>query len=254
MSGRGQYTEVRTNGKDKDSRGLYCIIGGIVVSVVLLAGEIWCLTYVISTINNLRSEDISYSPPEYNRYRTPHALISCNKSEPCYMVEDETYATLVKILSGVKTQTKIRQENKVTHSYLARSTCEQFTLSECADDSLKWVGSFYGNRGVSSGNITIDVKATYGLYSLFTFKHLDDNAENITDVFHRIHVEKSTTDSAVMFERRVVLNPNQGAFQTSLFFEFVSFDIGDHVYPSLSDTSSLYSVKEANMWGVFRVM
>ncbi|OWF54836.1 uncharacterized protein LOC110467361 isoform X2 [Mizuhopecten yessoensis] len=260
---KGSYAPVQ-NDKSKvvirkdPSRTLRWIIGGIIVSVALLIAEMWCLVSTVQSINNLQNADHQSTPPTSSSLRSPFQLptVPCNKSLPCFVVEDDIYTKLVKLFNGAKRQTMIRTENRKNKSksgLMTRQNCEQFSVSNCTGSHLDWRSDFGRINSESNGSVVISQNGTYGMYTIFTLKCPYGNSINKTEVTHRVNRQKHNDASEVLFERKIVLKPPNQAFRTSTFFEYVDLLKGDQVYPSLSDTSFLFRSPKANMWGVFLI-
>ncbi|XP_033759461.1 uncharacterized protein LOC117341708 [Pecten maximus] len=268
---KGEYTKVETELEVKvesptpSSTEKYApptpkwLMFGVVLSVALILLQIISVVLTVDSINNLQNSARSHSTPVYNGYQQKAILskIPCNRSALCSVVEDDTYTKLFTIFSGIKRQSLVRRTNKGMLPYQTWPNCKQFTLSlsNCSRNELSWTVDAYGRREVRNGTATIKENSTYGVHSIFTFENPHDNTKNISEIIHKIHIERgSHNGSEVVFERSVVFESETDIFKTSTIFDFVYLYAGDRVYPSVSDTSFLYNMSQANVWGIFPVI
>ncbi|XP_069104584.1 uncharacterized protein [Argopecten irradians] len=254
---------IRTNAEDgrKDSSlhtfdtPVKCLILATLLSIALIVSQMVC---IVLTVQTIQDSDVPITAEVYRGDLTELPLISCNRSTRCTWLKDDLFAKLVLLFSGVRHQSLKRRRNMGKQPYMHIENCDQFALQNCSNDTLKWSNDLNRHRRMTNGSITVTESSLYGLNSIFTFQWNSTSLntsreERSSQSKHSLRIErKSHKDSMILFEKNVALS-KENKFKTSTIFDFVYLQAGDRVYPSLSDTSSLYSVHQANVWGIFPI-
>lgn len=179
---------------------------------------------------------------------------TCNKTSSCYVISQGGYVSLIKLMHGIKSQSRMLKRGSSPLKSPLRMKCDNFIISCCRKGQLKWIHDSYIQEQELNGSVTIKASGLYGLYNTLSFENGHHHNTNKLEVLHQVRLDKSLGhQSKVLLERNITLFAQNRSYDTSDFFDFVFLRKGDRVYPTISNTSFLNSMSGANMWGVFQV-
>ncbi|XP_069104585.1 uncharacterized protein [Argopecten irradians] len=229
---------------------------GTVLAACLFIAESW---FVMYTVKHFLIERDTGRHSTTNDYNIPPAMSvvsteTCNKTSSCSVIRQGGYVSLIKLMHGIKSQSRILKRGSSPLKSPLRMKCDNFIISCCRKGQLKWIHDSYIQEQELNGSVTIKASGLYGLYNTLSFENGHHHNTNKLEVLHQVRLDKSLGhQSKVLLERNITLFAQNRSYDTSDFFDFVFLRKGDRVYPTISNTSFLNSMSGANMWGVFQV-